>query len=270
MMLSSALRAGRRTSARCLRHFSATATSSAAPAGPAAPLQLGAPADHPSSYGSAGSSSAPLAIGSETPEISAKSSAFASPSAPQLSSDHGLYGFFRRKDDPNLRGDDQYDTFTDPNIKYTGRSWLASELRLKSFKDLHTLWYVLLRERNMLATQREEMRRLGLPPRRFPHANAVNSAKCRKSMARIKAIMNERRLAYEGAVELAEKEREEAEDATVLKFQVDVETTKKHKQHTLQLRQCLVVPARPATKTQRAGAKFKAKKDKAAQLAQSE
>jgi large subunit ribosomal protein L47 len=44
-----------------------------------------------------------------------------------------------------------------------GRSWTAAELRRKSFKDLHTLWYVLLRERNLLATQRHEAGRLNIP-----------------------------------------------------------------------------------------------------------
>ena len=43
-----------------------------------------------------------------------------------------------------------------------GRSWNAVELRRKSFKDLHTLWYILLRERNLLATQRAEGKRLGV------------------------------------------------------------------------------------------------------------
>lgn len=41
-----------------------------------------------------------------------------------------------------------------------GRSWNVSELRRKSFKDLHTLWYILLRERNVLATQKAERKRL--------------------------------------------------------------------------------------------------------------
>jgi large subunit ribosomal protein L47 len=35
-------------------------------------------------------------------------------------------------------------------------------MRTKSFAELHTLWSVLVKERNVLATQREERRRLGL------------------------------------------------------------------------------------------------------------
>lgn len=43
-----------------------------------------------------------------------------------------------------------------------GRGWSAAELRRKSFKDLHTLWYIILRERNLLETQQLEANRLGV------------------------------------------------------------------------------------------------------------
>ena len=47
-------------------------------------------------------------------------------------------------------------------FNYSGRSWKSYELRRKSFKDLHTLWYIVLRERNLLATQAAEGRRQGI------------------------------------------------------------------------------------------------------------
>lgn len=46
--------------------------------------------------------------------------------------------------------------------RITGRPWTARELRRKSFKDLHVLWYVIARERNLLATQRQTVARYGM------------------------------------------------------------------------------------------------------------
>ncbi|OCH86399.1 MRP-L47-domain-containing protein [Obba rivulosa] len=119
---------------------------------------------------------------------------------------HGLYAFFRKtvKD-----GVTSYETLESPNsLSYrSGRSWTAAELRRKSFKDLHTLWYVLLRERNLLATQAEEGRRV-LGGKIAGTPLSKQAFKCRKSMARIKYVIQERRLAYEGAVRLFAEQRE--------------------------------------------------------------
>ncbi|KAI9634090.1 mitochondrial 39-S ribosomal protein L47 (MRP-L47)-domain-containing protein [Dioszegia hungarica] len=84
-------------------------------------------------------------------------------------------------------------TADEGNVR-SGRSWAASELRQKSFGDLHTLWYVLLKELNVLATQREERRRLGIMAREAGELITKRAFRCRKSMARIKYVLNERRL----------------------------------------------------------------------------
>ena len=57
----------------------------------------------------------------------------------------GLEDFFVSRPELDGEGKEIY-----PQV---GRSWLASELRLKSFSDLHKLWWILLRERNSLAVR---------------------------------------------------------------------------------------------------------------------
>ncbi|XP_048504373.1 uncharacterized protein LOC104899331 isoform X2 [Beta vulgaris subsp. vulgaris] len=52
-----------------------------------------------------------------------------------------------------------------------GRGWKASELRLKSWDDLHKLWYVLLKEKNMLMTQRQMLNAQNL---RFPNPERIS------------------------------------------------------------------------------------------------
>lgn len=71
-----------------------------------------------------------------------------------------------------------------------GRSWLARELRQKSWDDLHKLWYVLLKERNMLQSER-----LRAKSARVKMMNPTRCSKVRKSMARLKHVLSERALA---------------------------------------------------------------------------
>ncbi|GJN29784.1 hypothetical protein PR202_gb18104 [Eleusine coracana subsp. coracana] len=71
-----------------------------------------------------------------------------------------------------------------------GRSWKASELRLKSWDDLQKLWYVLLKEKNMLMSQRQMLYSENL---RFPNPERISKVK--KSMCRIKHVLTERAIA---------------------------------------------------------------------------
>ncbi|XP_012080116.1 39S ribosomal protein L47, mitochondrial [Jatropha curcas] len=73
------------------------------------------------------------------------------------------------------------------NKIFYGRSWKASELRLKSWDDLQKLWYVMLKEKNMLMTQRQMLHAQNL---RFP--NPERLPKVSKSMCRIKHVLTER------------------------------------------------------------------------------
>ncbi|XP_074267535.1 uncharacterized protein LOC141590926 [Silene latifolia] len=89
----------------------------------------------------------------------------------------------------------------DKRIVY-GRSWKASELRLKSWDDLNKLWYVLLKEKNMLMSQRQMLNAQNL---RFPNPERVS--KVRKSMCRIKHVLTERAIEERDARRSAEMKR---------------------------------------------------------------
>jgi len=88
------------------------------------------------------------------------------------------------------------DAFVDVNRDaktFVGKEWSAAQLRNKSFKDLHELWYVLLTERNMLLTERN-LAKTNRTPMRAPH----RMTKVRKSMARIKHVLTERAIEEAG------------------------------------------------------------------------
>ncbi|KAF2734553.1 MRP-L47-domain-containing protein [Polyplosphaeria fusca] len=82
-----------------------------------------------------------------------------------------------------------------------GQSWLVPDLREKSWNDLHTLWWVCVKERNFLATEMIERGRLDAG-----YGNVENETRDETVQETMKAIQDtllERYMAWEGAFELA-------------------------------------------------------------------
>uniref|UniRef100_A0A5S6QKV3 Large ribosomal subunit protein uL29m n=1 Tax=Trichuris muris TaxID=70415 RepID=A0A5S6QKV3_TRIMR len=79
----------------------------------------------------------------------------------------------------------------DQQVVKTGRPWRKEELRIKSNSDLHKLWFVLLKERNMLLTMehaaKEEAELFACPER---------LDKVEISMKNLQEVVSERNRAY--------------------------------------------------------------------------
>ncbi|PWN44758.1 hypothetical protein IE81DRAFT_286652 [Ceraceosorus guamensis] len=88
-----------------------------------------------------------------------------------------------------------------------GRSWKVPELRTKSSVVLHQLWYTCLFECNKMATTNAEIRRVGLARNAEQAGCNIEKRKhsVRKTMARIKFVLNERRLALQQAIREAKE-----------------------------------------------------------------
>uniref|UniRef100_A0A8C8HAD1 Large ribosomal subunit protein uL29m n=1 Tax=Oncorhynchus tshawytscha TaxID=74940 RepID=A0A8C8HAD1_ONCTS len=74
----------------------------------------------------------------------------------------------------------------EPTVK-SGAPWTAKQLRTKSNEDLHKLWYVLLKEKNMLLTIEQESKR-----QRIQMPSPERLKKIERSMKRLDTVVKER------------------------------------------------------------------------------
>ncbi|CAI6337561.1 unnamed protein product [Periconia digitata] len=105
--------------------------------------------------------------------------------------DHGLWGFFREKKS----------LITPLEESQHGRAWTVNELRGKDWETLQQLWWVCVKERNRIATEKLEMTRLkadyGLD------LVDKRDETVQKTMQAILDTLVERNIAYEEALQLA-------------------------------------------------------------------
>ncbi|KAI3368734.1 hypothetical protein L3Q82_025720 [Scortum barcoo] len=91
------------------------------------------------------------------------------------------------------RGLDQFfdlpENWGETNVK-SGAPWTAKQLRTKSNEDLHKLWYVLLKEKNMLLTLEQHAKR-----QRIPMPSPERLKKVDRSMTRLETVVTERETA---------------------------------------------------------------------------
>lgn len=83
------------------------------------------------------------------------------------------------------------DFFTNQQVYPVGRSWGVSECRLKSSDELHKLWFILIKERNMLYTYRHICDKYKITMKGTDRLWKIKS-----SLTSIKFVLGERRHKY--------------------------------------------------------------------------
>lgn len=111
----------------------------------------------------------------------------------EVRDDHPLWQFF--SDKKYLR--------TPEELENVGEAWTVAQLRRKSFDDLHTLWYVCLKERNRL--YRESRIYQAWPGEMKDDPFEKVSDKIKTTMWRIRHVLSERYHSHiRGTIELEE------------------------------------------------------------------
>ncbi|KAG5983769.1 hypothetical protein E4U55_007234 [Claviceps digitariae] len=105
---------------------------------------------------------------------------------------HGLWGFFP---EPGKA------IWTPKETEEHGRAWTVEELRKKSWEDLHALWWVCCKERNMLSTSMVVLvkDKLGFGDSELE----ARDQEVRKTMRAIKHALTERYYTWQDAVDVA-------------------------------------------------------------------